>query len=52
MYEELCIIVQLSHHNSKLGTGDIYHVIYLDPMEFAIKQSLGDEGGVGKHIFQ
>ena len=48
MYEELCITMQLSLHPPKLGNGDIYQTIYLDPMETVIKQPLGDEGGLGK----
>ena len=52
IYEKLCITVQLSHHPYVLGSGDISQVIYLDPLDLAIEASLGEEGEVGKILFQ
>ena len=52
MYEKLCITVKLFHCTSKLGSVDIYHVIYLDPLYLAIEKLLGEEGGGGKILFQ
>ena len=46
MYEKLCITVQLSHYHFKIGPGDIYQVIYLEPLDLTIEVSLGEEGEV------
>ena len=48
MDEKLCIIVQLCHHTSKLGPVDISQVIYIEPLEILIYQSLWKEGQAGK----
>ena len=44
--------MQLSHHPSKIGPCKISQAMYLEPLELAIEASLGEEGEVGKIIFQ
>ena len=48
MDEKLCITVQLSHHTSKLGPVDISQVIYIEPLDIVIEQSVWKEGQAGK----
>ena len=45
MYEKLCITVQLYHFPSKAGPNEIYEVVYIAPVNFAIESPLGEEGG-------
>ena len=52
LYEKLCIAVQLSHYPSKIGPGDIYQVICLEPLDIAIESSLGEEGKVWKILLR
>ena len=40
--------MQLYHYPYKLGTGEIYHVIYIYPLDIAIEAYLGEDGEVGK----
>ena len=51
MYAKLLITMQLSHYPSKLGPGDIYQIIYLEPLDLAIEASLGVEGGGWENHF-
>ena len=52
LYAKLCITVQLFHSPSKLGSGDIYQVIYQDLLDLQIETYLGEEEEVDKMIFQ
>ena len=40
LYEKMCMTMQLSHHTSNLGPGDISLVIFLDPLDIVIESSL------------
>ena len=44
--------MKLSHYPSKFGPGDISQVLLLDPLDLAIEESVGEEGQVGKILFQ
>ena len=52
MYQKLYINVQLYYYTSKFGLGEIYQVIYLDPLDPATEASVGQEGKVKKNLFQ
>ena len=44
--------MQLYHEYYKLGASVTYQVIYIDPLNLVIEESFGEEGYVGKLIFQ
>ena len=44
--------MQSSHWLSKFGPADISQIIQIEPMELTIEAYLGEEGEVGKILFQ